>query len=175
MDGVGATLFYLLVYALATTGAFAVLAYLSSEHRQIDGVDELAGIGRTHPISAAAARSDVPAAIFLRATATCSSLYCCSNNPMPRVYSLERRSTHPTHQSAVNGEVFDSVRRDVRRFYCLRSILGKRTPYLKKSLAPGRTVRRSVDEVGGCPHKLDRVATGPMVRRGRRFESVRGL
>ncbi|MEX0937605.1 MAG: NADH-quinone oxidoreductase subunit N [Pirellulales bacterium] len=51
-DGVAAALFYLVVYVLATTGVFAVLVYLSSRARQIDGVDDLAGIGQTHPLTA---------------------------------------------------------------------------------------------------------------------------
>jgi len=54
VDGLGALLFYLLVYALATAGAFAALTYLGSQSRQIDGVDDLAGLGRSHPLSAAA-------------------------------------------------------------------------------------------------------------------------
>jgi len=54
LDGVAATLFYLAVYVLATTGAFAALAYLGRGERQIDGVDELAGLGRTHPLAALA-------------------------------------------------------------------------------------------------------------------------
>ncbi len=48
-DGVAAAVFYLAVYALATAGVFAALVYLGSDERQIDGVDELAGLGRTHP------------------------------------------------------------------------------------------------------------------------------
>lgn len=51
-DGLAAMLFYLLVYALATTGAFAALAYLSQQQREIDTVDELAGLGKTHPLIA---------------------------------------------------------------------------------------------------------------------------
>lgn len=53
-DGVGATFFYLLVYAAATVGAFAVLTYLGSELQQIDSVDELAGLGQNYPKVAAA-------------------------------------------------------------------------------------------------------------------------
>jgi NADH-quinone oxidoreductase subunit N len=53
-DGVGATLFYLCVYAAATLGTFAVLAYLGRQRQQIETVEELAGIGRTHPAMAAA-------------------------------------------------------------------------------------------------------------------------
>jgi len=48
LDGLGSTFFYLAVYSLATIGAFAVLAYLSGDERQIDGVDELAGLSQTH-------------------------------------------------------------------------------------------------------------------------------
>lgn len=52
LDGLAALLFYLAVYALATTGTFAVLTYLGGGGKQIDGVDELAGLGRTHPTMA---------------------------------------------------------------------------------------------------------------------------
>jgi NADH-quinone oxidoreductase subunit N len=51
-DGLGAMLFYLIVYAVATTGAFAVLAYLGRRDADIEGVDELAGVGKTHPVVA---------------------------------------------------------------------------------------------------------------------------
>jgi len=54
LDGMGAMLFYLVVYVLATAGTFAALTFLGGESRQIDGVDELAGLGRTHPFTALA-------------------------------------------------------------------------------------------------------------------------
>ena len=54
LDGVGTLLFYLAGYCLATIGAFAALKYLSSSDRQVDGVDELAGLGRTRPVAALA-------------------------------------------------------------------------------------------------------------------------
>jgi NADH-quinone oxidoreductase subunit N len=44
-DGVAGLLFYLLVYAVATTGAFAALACLGRGEKQINDVDELAGLG----------------------------------------------------------------------------------------------------------------------------------
>ena len=53
-NGIGAMLFYLCVYALGSIGAFSVLVYLGRDDKQIDGVDELAGLGRTCPIAAAA-------------------------------------------------------------------------------------------------------------------------
>ena len=49
VDGIAALLFYLAVYVIATTGVFAALVYLGQPDRQVDGVDELAGLGRTHP------------------------------------------------------------------------------------------------------------------------------
>jgi NADH-quinone oxidoreductase subunit N len=52
-DGVSAIAFYLTVYAVATTGAFAVLEYLGRLDRSLDGVDELAGLGATRPAAAA--------------------------------------------------------------------------------------------------------------------------
>jgi NADH-quinone oxidoreductase subunit N len=54
VDGIGSALFYLAVYSLATIGAFAALNYLGSRERQIDGVDELSGLGRTRPVPALA-------------------------------------------------------------------------------------------------------------------------
>jgi len=53
-DSIGAVLFYLSVYALATIGTFAVLVYLGRPGRQIDAVEELAGLGRTRPWAALA-------------------------------------------------------------------------------------------------------------------------
>ncbi|MBI1901337.1 MAG: NADH-quinone oxidoreductase subunit N [Planctomycetia bacterium] len=53
-EGLGASVFYLVVYAFSTAGAFAALAYLGSPERQVDTVAELAGLGRTRPVSAAA-------------------------------------------------------------------------------------------------------------------------
>jgi NADH-quinone oxidoreductase subunit N len=54
INGIGSALFYLTVYCLATIGAFAALNYLGSHDRQIDGVDELTGLGRTRPLAALA-------------------------------------------------------------------------------------------------------------------------
>jgi NADH-quinone oxidoreductase subunit N len=52
-NGVGATFFYLCVYAAATLGAFAVFAYLGRDRQQLESLDELAGLGRTRPVMAA--------------------------------------------------------------------------------------------------------------------------
>lgn len=54
VDGLAAAVVYLVVYAVAAGGLFATLSWLASEGRQIEGVDELAGLGRTHPTAAAA-------------------------------------------------------------------------------------------------------------------------
>jgi NADH-quinone oxidoreductase subunit N len=53
-NGVGATFFYLCVYAAATLGAFAVLAHLGRDRQQVESVDELAGLSRSHPAMASA-------------------------------------------------------------------------------------------------------------------------
>lgn len=52
-NGLTAMGFYLTVYAAATIGAFAVLEHLGRPERRIDGVEELAGLGRTRPLAAA--------------------------------------------------------------------------------------------------------------------------
>jgi NADH-quinone oxidoreductase subunit N len=51
--GLAALVLYLLVYALATIGVFAVLTWLGRRGEEVDGVDELAGLGRTRPLVAA--------------------------------------------------------------------------------------------------------------------------
>ncbi|HVU87065.1 MAG TPA: NADH-quinone oxidoreductase subunit N [Pirellulales bacterium] len=48
-DGIGAMLFYITVYALATAGAFATIVYLGRDDRPIENVDELAGAARAYP------------------------------------------------------------------------------------------------------------------------------
>ena len=52
-DGVGAMIFYLLLYVVATTGTFAALCFLSRREHEVDSLDELAGLSRTHPLVAA--------------------------------------------------------------------------------------------------------------------------
>jgi NADH-quinone oxidoreductase subunit N len=52
--GVTAMLFYVLVYALATMGAFAALAYLGSGRRDVNDVEELSGLARSQPLVAGA-------------------------------------------------------------------------------------------------------------------------
>jgi NADH-quinone oxidoreductase subunit N len=47
--GLAATLFYTAVYALASAGSFAALAYLVRGAREVETLDDLAGIGRTRP------------------------------------------------------------------------------------------------------------------------------
>jgi NADH-quinone oxidoreductase subunit N len=52
--GTAAMLLYVLVYALATMGMFAALAYLGSARRDVDGVEELAGLAKSQPVIAGA-------------------------------------------------------------------------------------------------------------------------
>lgn len=52
IDGVEAVLYYLISYGVMTIGAFAVLAYLHSQQRPVENVDDLAGLSRTHPFVA---------------------------------------------------------------------------------------------------------------------------
>jgi NADH-quinone oxidoreductase subunit N len=53
-DGIGASFFYLLVYAAATAGTFAALTYLSSARQPINTLDDLAGLAGSHPAVAGA-------------------------------------------------------------------------------------------------------------------------
>jgi NADH-quinone oxidoreductase subunit N len=49
VGGVEAVLFYLVCYGGMTVGAFAILSYLSTDERPVETVDDLAGLGRSHP------------------------------------------------------------------------------------------------------------------------------
>jgi NADH-quinone oxidoreductase subunit N len=52
--GAEGILFYLVAYALMTLGAFGVIIALSTPERPIETVDDLAGLGQTHPKTALA-------------------------------------------------------------------------------------------------------------------------
>ncbi|MCU0876651.1 MAG: NADH-quinone oxidoreductase subunit N [Pirellulaceae bacterium] len=52
--GIAAMLLYVAVYGLATMGTFAALAFLGSRQKEVSGVEELAGLGRSQPVVAAA-------------------------------------------------------------------------------------------------------------------------
>jgi len=47
--GAEAVIFYLVAYGAMTIGAFAVISYLSTAERRVETVDDLAGLGQTHP------------------------------------------------------------------------------------------------------------------------------
>jgi NADH-quinone oxidoreductase subunit N len=49
-DGVEAVLYYLIAYGAMTVGVFAILAYLDSDERRIDTLDDLAGLSKEHPV-----------------------------------------------------------------------------------------------------------------------------
>ncbi len=53
-DGLSAMLFYIAVYGLMNLGAFAVLTYLSSEEKEVEEQDQLAGLSRREPLLALA-------------------------------------------------------------------------------------------------------------------------
>lgn len=52
--GIAAMVLYVLVYGLATAGLFAALVHLGSLRREVQHVEELAGLARTDPLLAAA-------------------------------------------------------------------------------------------------------------------------
>ena len=52
IGGVEAMLFYLLAYGSMTVGVFAVLLYLSTPERSVENVDDLAGLGKSHLVTA---------------------------------------------------------------------------------------------------------------------------
>lgn len=52
--GVNASLFYLLVYSVTNVGLFGALVYLAKPGREVDHIEELTGLGKTHPLLASA-------------------------------------------------------------------------------------------------------------------------
>jgi NADH-quinone oxidoreductase subunit N len=52
LTGVDSLMFYLVGYGLMTVGAFAVLAHLGTGANPVETADDLAGLGRTHPVAA---------------------------------------------------------------------------------------------------------------------------
>lgn len=51
-DGMAAVLFYITIYAIMNTGAFAVLAYLKARGREAEELSDVAGLARTEPVAA---------------------------------------------------------------------------------------------------------------------------
>jgi NADH-quinone oxidoreductase subunit N len=54
VGGIDALLVYLVAYGMMTLGAFAVILFLSTPERPVEAIDDLAGLGQSHPVSAAA-------------------------------------------------------------------------------------------------------------------------
>lgn len=52
-NGVGATVFYLMAYCMASLGAFATLAYLSNDSEECSKISQLSGLPHRHPFAAA--------------------------------------------------------------------------------------------------------------------------
>ncbi len=52
-DGIGASLFYLMVYSAATAGTFAALVYLGGKQNEVNSVQQLAGLSQIFPKTAA--------------------------------------------------------------------------------------------------------------------------
>ena len=51
--GIEAILVYLVAYGAMTVGAFAVILYLSTPEQPVESIDDLAGLGQSHPMTAA--------------------------------------------------------------------------------------------------------------------------
>jgi NADH-quinone oxidoreductase subunit N len=51
-DGVRAVLIYLAIYLVMNAGAFAVILSMRQKGRALEGIDDLAGLSKTHPMMA---------------------------------------------------------------------------------------------------------------------------
>lgn len=49
--GIAATLLYLAMYAIASMGTFAILTYLGSAQREVNSIEDLAGLGKSEPLA----------------------------------------------------------------------------------------------------------------------------
>jgi NADH-quinone oxidoreductase subunit N len=54
IGGIDALFVYLVAYGAMTVGAFAVVLFLSTPEQSVEAIDDLAGLGSSHPVSAAA-------------------------------------------------------------------------------------------------------------------------
>ena len=54
VGGMDALLVYLVAYGMMTIGSFAVILFLGTPERPIESIDDLAGAGQSHPVSAGA-------------------------------------------------------------------------------------------------------------------------
>ena len=52
IGGIEAIFVYLIAYGAMTVGAFAVLLYVATPDRPLESIDDLAGLGRSHPVVA---------------------------------------------------------------------------------------------------------------------------
>jgi len=50
--GIQSSLFYLIAYVLASAGVFSVLIYLAQDHREVEDVEDLAGLWKSKPLAA---------------------------------------------------------------------------------------------------------------------------
>jgi len=51
-DGVGSVLIYLSIYLAMNAGAFAIILAMRQKNRALEGIDDLAGLSKTHPMMA---------------------------------------------------------------------------------------------------------------------------
>lgn len=54
IGGAGAVVAYTIAYSFASLGSFAILTHLSTPKRPLNGVEELSGLAKTHPLAATA-------------------------------------------------------------------------------------------------------------------------
>jgi NADH-quinone oxidoreductase subunit N len=54
VGGISSALLYIVVYTLASAGTFAALSYLGGVEREVNGLEDIAGLSRQRPLAAAA-------------------------------------------------------------------------------------------------------------------------
>jgi NADH-quinone oxidoreductase subunit N len=128
LHGADGVFFYLIAYGAMTIGAFAVLHYLSSTERETETVDDVAGLGRTHPVVAIAFALFLFSLIGLPLTAG-------FNGKLLLFFSAIEAENHLTSHKGlfIALAVIGALNAAIGAFYYLRIVA---TMYLREAIRP---------------------------------------
>ncbi len=128
LHGADGVFFYLIAYGAMTVGAFAVMHYLHSPQREVEMVDDVAGLGRSHPLVALAFALFLFSLIGLPLTAGFSGKFILFFS------AIEAESHLVSHKGLfIALAVIGAINAAVGAFYYLRIIA---TMYLREAIRP---------------------------------------
>jgi len=139
-DGVAAILFYISVYGLMNLGAFAALAWMRTDDRETEELEELPAAARQHPAAALALAVCVFSLSGLPPTAGFLAKFYVIGSAL----SLSRES--PMHTAMLALAIIAVINSAIGAAYYLRIIAAV---YLNKPIeAPADPVRKSTSTAG---------------------------